>query len=60
MLFIRKVFIKLKLTAVILLADVLGLSIPCLVLEVRERTSFRASMTSELSTHAACKLNPSE
>jgi hypothetical protein len=60
MFFILKVSIKRKPTAVILFADVLELSILGLVMEVRERTSFRASMTSELSAHAACKLNPSE
>lgn len=58
--FIRKVSITRKPTTVILFADVLGLSILGLVLEVRERTSFRASMTSELSAHAACKVNPSQ
>jgi hypothetical protein len=60
MLFIRKVSTKRKLTALILFADVLGWSIPCLVLELHERTSIRASMTSKLSAHAASKLNPSQ
>jgi membrane-bound metal-dependent hydrolase YbcI (DUF457 family) len=52
MLFVRNTSIHRKLTAVIFFASVLGLSITCLALEVYEKASFRASMTSALSAHA--------
>ncbi len=52
MLFIRNASIQRKLTLVVFFVSVLGLSMTCLALEVYERASFRASMTSALSAHA--------
>jgi signal transduction histidine kinase/CheY-like chemotaxis protein len=49
---IRNTSIQRKLTLVIFFASVLGLSMTCLALEVYEKASFRASMTSELSAVA--------
>ena len=52
MAFMRAGSIQRKLTLVIFLTSVLGLSITCLTLELYERASFRISMTRELSFHA--------
>jgi signal transduction histidine kinase/DNA-binding response OmpR family regulator len=49
---IRTTSIRRKLTFVVLLASALGLSITCIALEMYEKATFRASMTSELEAHA--------
>jgi len=52
MTFIRTGSIQRKLTLVIFLTSVLGLSITCLALELYERASFRTSMAKDLAFHA--------
>jgi signal transduction histidine kinase/DNA-binding response OmpR family regulator len=52
MFFFRKSSIQRKLIFVVLCTSVLGLGLACLGFELYERSSFRASMTSELSTLA--------
>jgi uncharacterized membrane protein affecting hemolysin expression len=52
MAFIRSGSIQRKLTLVIFLTSVLGLSITCLALELYERASFRTSMATDLAFHA--------
>ncbi len=52
MLFIRNASIQRKLTLVIFLVSILGLTMTCLALEGYERASFRASMVSSLTADA--------
>jgi signal transduction histidine kinase/DNA-binding response OmpR family regulator len=52
MFFFRKSSIQRKLAFVVLCTSLLGLGLACLGFELYERSSFRASMTSELSTLA--------
>jgi PAS domain S-box-containing protein len=52
MFFFRKSSIQRKLALVVLCTSVLGLGLACLGFELYERSSFRASMTSELSALA--------
>jgi hypothetical protein len=52
MFFFRKSSIQRKLIFVVLCTSVLGLGLACLGFELYERSSFRASMTSELSALA--------
>jgi uncharacterized membrane protein affecting hemolysin expression len=50
--FYRDASIQRKLTFVILVTSLLGLSLSCMAFEIYERASYRKSMTSELSTLA--------